>query len=171
MGSFFCLLNLLLLFFFYMTEDLSIEQKKLSMQQLSLICCQVQKNRFMKIVLIISLLVFSFGCRKTNLQNSCADLSLAVMNSDKALAKSAIDNMIRSLPSSQYTENNIKSLVNKISGNCNLQTIMICFDCIKTLPTQTEIRITINSGTTTVQKIIDLSYTSSNKMIFHNMHD
>ena len=125
----------------------------------------------MKIVLIVSLFVFSFGCRKTTLQNSCADLSRAVMNSDKALAKSAIDNIIRSIPSSQYTQGNIQNLVNKISGNCNLQTTLLCFDCIKTLPTQTEIRITINSGTTPVQKTIDISYTSSNTMVFHNMHD
>ena len=105
------------------------------------------------------------------MQNSCADLSRAVISSDKALAKSAIDNIISSIPSSQYTEGNIQNLVNKIAGDCNLQTIMICFDCIKTLPTQTEIRITINSGAAPVQKIIDLSYTSSNKMVFHNMHD
>ena len=136
---------------------------------LNLLSCS--KNWFMKVFLMIGLLVFSFGCRKANLQNSCADLSRAVMSSDIALAKSAIDNIIRSIPSSQYTQGNIQNLVNKISGNCNLQAIMICFDCIKTLPSQTEIRITINSGTAPAQKIIDLSYTNSNKMVFHNMHD
>ena len=129
------------------------------------------KNWFMKVVLMIGLLVFSFGCRKSNLQNSCADLSRAVMSSDIALAKSAIDNIIRSIPSSQYTQSNIQNLVNKISGNCNLQTILVCFDCIKTLPSQTEIRISINSGAVPVQKIIDISYTNSNEMVFNNMHD
>jgi len=141
------------------------------MQQLSWICCQVKKRLSMKAFVIICLLVINFGCRKANLQNNCDDLSRAVTSSDVALARSVIDNLIRTLPSSKYTESNVQNLVNKISGSCNLQTVLLCFDCIKTLPSQTEIRITINTGSVTVKKVIDLSYTNSNSMVFQNMHD
>lgn len=126
----------------------------------------------MRVIPIICLLVLSFACKKSSLQNDCDDLKQAIITSDVMRAQSAIDNIIiKSLPSSRYTESNLQNLINRISADCDVQVELGCFDCIKTLPSQSEIRITINSASAVIQKVIDISYTSSNLMTFRNMHE
>jgi hypothetical protein len=57
-----------------------------------------------------------------------------------------------------------------LSSKCEINAQLICFDCIKTQPTETEIRITIQSGNNVVDKTIDLSYDASNQIVFESMH-
>ena len=54
---------------------------------------------------------------------------------------------------------------------CTMNASALCFDCIQTLPSQSEIRISFDNGASTVEKTIDISYNSNNKMIFYNLHD
>ena len=51
------------------------------------------------------------------------------------------------------------------------RTYNICFDCIKTLPSQSEIRVSYFGINGPVEKTIDIVYTTNNKMVFHNMHE
>ena len=121
------------------------------------------------LILIYGQLVFS--CHKDELSGSCETLRDAVLNNNIAKANSAINSFINRLESTEYNEPNLIVLVQKISSQCNVSSTISCFNCIRTLPSQTEIRIVISSGGTTVSKTIDLSYSANNIITFVHMHD
>ncbi|MEQ1800097.1 MAG: hypothetical protein ABL872_19230 [Lacibacter sp.] len=98
-------------------------------------------------------------------------LSAAITANDVEQTKKGISNFINNLPSAAYTSQNIDKLTSTISGQCIITATVLCFDCIKTLPSQSEIRLSVVSGSTTVIKIIDITYTPDNRMKFRNMHD
>src|SRR6185436_19579125 len=112
-----------------------------------------------------------FSCDKDRVSGRCETLQEGVLNNNIDKARSAINSFIDRLESKQYNETNLTVLVQKISSQCNVSCTMLCFNCIRTLPGQTEIRITINSGGTTVAKTIDLSYSPNNTIVFVYMHD
>ena len=121
------------------------------------------------LILICSLSVFS--CDKDVISASCESLKDGILNDDIDKVRSTINNFIDGLGSKVYTEANLTALVQKISSQCNVSCEIVCFDCIQTLPSQSEITIVINSGGATVAKKIDISYSASNTMTFRNMHD
>lgn len=125
-----------------------------------------------KVILIILVLTVLFSsCRKENVSNDCGRLKDGIATNDIGKVKTVLTNFIDGLHNKDYTESNINSLLQSISSSCNVTVELGCFDCIKTLPSQTEIRILINSPGVSKAKTIDLSYTSANKIVFHNMHD
>ena len=77
---------------------------------------------------------------------------------------------ISALPSKTYNQQNIQSLTERIS-KCDIGSSILCFDCIKTLPSQTEISLLFSYNGMQYQKVIDLSYTPDNRIVFRNMHD
>ena len=124
-----------------------------------------------KLILILIYGQLVFSCHKDDLSGSCETLRDAVLNNKIDKARSAINNFIDRLDSKVYNEPNLTALVQKISSQCNVSTTIMCFNCIRTLPSQTEIRIVINSGGTTVSKTIDISYSTNNIITFVSMHD
>ena len=62
-------------------------------------------------------------------------------------------------------------LADYLSGQCTMNAIIDCFNCIKTLPSQTEIEVYFISSGAQVQRTIDISYTSTNEMRFSNIHE
>jgi len=76
-----------------------------------------------------------------------------------------------SMGSQNYSEENINNLVNLIEENCDGSATLLCFDCVQTLPSQTEIQIKYLGTTGPVIKIIDVTYKSNNEMKFGNLHD
>jgi hypothetical protein len=119
------------------------------------------------LVSVVSILLCS--CRKEPLAGNCADLKAGLTANDLEKVRASITRMIGELPSSDYNEANITALSERISSSCAVTATSTCFDCIYTLPSQTEVIITINSSGVT--KVIDLSYTSENKIVFRNMHE
>ena len=124
-----------------------------------------------KLILILIYGQLVFSCHKDELSGSCETLRDAVLNNNIDKARSAINSFINRLESKVYNEPNLTILVQKISSQCNISSTIICFNCIRTLPSQTEIRIVISSGGTTVSKTIDLSYSANNIITFVYMHD
>ena len=124
-----------------------------------------------KILLILICGQLVFSCNKDNISDSCKSLKDGVLNNQVDKVRVVITNFINELPGRIYNDANLTSLAQKISSQCNISCTVLCFDCIKTLPSQSEIRITINSGGTTVARTIDIDYSSSNIMTFRNMHD
>ena len=124
-----------------------------------------------KLLLILFCVQLIYSCKKSNVSGNCESLKDAILNNDVAKTGALVNNFIDQLRNKTYTEPNLTALVQKISSQCNVTGEVLCFDCIKTLPSQSEIRITINSGGTVVSKTIDISYSATNNMTFQNMHD
>jgi len=124
-------------------------------------------------LLLVSFLfiIAATGCRKERTTDSvCEILKQALINDDKGQARIAITAMIDKLPSKAYTAQALDMLSHAISGQCEMSTDLYCFNCIKTLPGQTEIEVSFISGGSVIHKTIDISYTSANEMIFANFH-
>lgn len=129
------------------------------------------KTGMKKILLILICSQLVLACDKDEITGDCESLRDGILNNNADKAGPAINNFIDRLDSKTYNETNLTILVQKISSQCNVTCTVLCFDCIKTLPSQSEIRIVINSGGTTVAKTIDIDYSPNNIMTFRNMHD
>jgi hypothetical protein len=110
------------------------------------------------------------GCSKEP-TTACAPLKAAMTANNLTEVKNILTDYINKLPNNSYTEANILQLTKNLSGECELTSGTYCYDCIMTLPSETEIYISFSSGAGTVKKTIDLTYNSANKIIFWNMHD
>jgi len=120
----------------------------------------------------IALLSAALSCIKEDSdEDYCQELRNGVINSNVEQVNYVITQFINGLPSQDYTEENINKLVNLIEDYCDGSAAMLCFDCIKTLPSQTEIQIWYPVTGGLVNKTIDITYTTNNEMKFSNLHD
>jgi len=108
------------------------------------------------------------SCKKDN--GTCEDLKIAASSNEVAKVGSIITAYIASLPSQTYNEQNIQVLTERIS-RCDISSSIFCFDCVQTLPSQTEISLNFVYNGTSVQRVIDLSYSTDNKIVFRNLHN
>ncbi|HEY6503539.1 MAG TPA: hypothetical protein VIZ28_06135 [Chitinophagaceae bacterium] len=125
---------------------------------------------------ILLIVVLSFflpvACKKESTASGvCQRLQSGIAADNKEEVKSVINNFIEHLTSQTYTEENLNKLAGLINQQCVTTVTVICFDCIKTLPSQSEIRISYTGASGQFQKAIDISYNSMNKMVFRGMHD
>ncbi|MFN2438776.1 MAG: hypothetical protein ABR503_06215 [Chitinophagaceae bacterium] len=122
------------------------------------------------VVLIICLQTIS-ACKKEKIDSTdCQKLQNGISTVNKEEVKIVINKFINSLPSQNYTEENMNNLASAIGQQCGASVAVLCFDCIKTLPSQTEIRISYFGIGGPIEKTIDITYTTNNKMIFRNLH-
>jgi hypothetical protein len=120
----------------------------------------------------IALLSVVISCsKKDGDEDYCRELRDGVTNSNVEQVNYAITQFIKGLPSQDYTEENINNLVNVIGDYCDGSPAVLCFDCIKTLPSQTEIQIGYPGTSGLVTRTIDITYTTNNQMKFSNLHD
>jgi hypothetical protein len=125
-----------------------------------------------RLILGIALLFAVLSCRREHIVASdCMELQSGITNSNEEQVKSVITKFIRSLPSQDYTEENINKLVTAIEEQCDASVSLLCYDCIKTLPSQTEIRVGYAGTTSPINKTIDITYGANNKMKFSDLHD
>jgi hypothetical protein len=112
------------------------------------------------------------ACKKEKIvMADCQQLLNGIAIHDKEEVKKVINKFIASLTSQTYTAENLNALVSAVNKQCGASATLLCFDCIQTLPSQTEIRLAFAGLSGSVEKTIDITYTSSNKMIFHNLHE
>src|SRR4029078_10445466 len=89
-----------------------------------------------------ALLSTAFSCSKEDSDGDhCQELRGGVTNSNVEQVKHVITQFINGLPSQDYTEENINNLVRVIEDYCDCSAALLCFDCVQTLPSQTEIQI------------------------------
>ena len=123
-------------------------------------------------LLALALLLSVLSCNKDELaQPDCQDLQNGIMDSDREQVKIIITDFINNLPSQDYTEENLDRLVSLIEGQCGASVTMECFDCIKTLPSQTEIYIRYPGTNNPVARSVDITYSANSKMKFSNLHE
>jgi hypothetical protein len=85
---------------------------------------------------------------ETEINKVCASLSNSSSNSDYALTE----------------------LSNAILVQCKLNASVLCYNCISTLPAQSELKIAVSYQGIQKVKIIDISR-SGNRLVFAGMHD
>ena len=123
-------------------------------------------------LLVITLVSAAYSCSKEDRESDfCQELRNGVTNSNVEQVNHVITQFINGLPSQDYSEENINSLVNVIDEYCDGSAALLCFDCVQTLPSQTEIQVSYPGTSGPVNKIIDISYKSNNEMKFGNLHD
>lgn len=128
--------------------------------------------RYVKIFcLIVCISFIALGCKKDKAGNHCEELKNALVANAKDDIKSLVNTYINQLPSQAYTEQNINALASSLSKECSISTLVFCFDCITTLPSMTEIQITVTSTQPTISKVADISYTPANNMTCVHVHD
>jgi hypothetical protein len=127
--------------------------------------------KYIAFTLCLALLLNSTSCRKEINDSDCQRIKSGMITNDIDAVKTVMNKFIARLSFETYTEENINKLVSMINQECDLTCSLICFDCIQTLPSQTEIRITISQSGTPVSKTMDLTYNTSNRIVFRNMHD
>jgi hypothetical protein len=132
------------------------------------------KKRIMRILFAFVFFLFITGCEKEQeINTGCEELQSALVNADENKIEQAITEAISSLPSKLHTEQNLTALTLVLTNQCGVSAKVLCFRCIKTLPEQSEIRISATAGTGVVNKTIDISAISisDERMKFVNMHD
>ncbi len=135
------------------------------------ICHYVNIAMKKNILILLTGLLFVSCQKETIAEDYCTKLKDGIVINDKEQIKLIINNYISKLPSDIYSEANLIKLIETISRDCNISTSIYCFACIYTLPSQSEISLSFVSGGSTIQKTIDITYNTANKMIFWNMHD
>ena len=125
--------------------------------------------KLLSLVVIISF--YLLGCKKDSPADDCQELknSLLIGNIDNV--RSIITDHINTLNSQEYNEENINSLASALSNQCSISAKISCFDCIMTLPSETEIQLKFMNNQSTISKTIDISYTPENKMKFVGVHE
>ena len=119
--------------------------------------------------LFLSLILLS--CKKDSPSPKCESLTVAMKSDNVEAAKAAITQYVNSLPSQEYTRENLEKLNAALSGACVTTAELLCFSCIKTLPEQSEIKVSIFYQGALLYKVFDISYTPDNKIKVVNMHD
>lgn len=120
---------------------------------------------------ILFLATLFASCYKDADDHNCYELKAALAANDVAKTGAAMNKYIGNLPSQVYGKANINVLCQHISSGCGLMAKTGCFDCIKTLPSQSEIHISYEAGGSLQTKVVDLSYTAANTIVFLNLHD
>ena len=124
-----------------------------------------------KLVLVLILGLGFISCKK-DIAGKCDDLVEAMMNNNQEKAAIIMNSWINELPSDEYTEDNINRLINLINDNCTINATLFCFDCVMTLPSQTEIGLEFHYNGNTVNKVLDITYEGSNNRIrYSRFHD
>ena len=128
--------------------------------------------RYVKIFcLIVCICCIALGCKKDKGDNHCEDLKNALVADAKDDIKLLVNTYISQLPSQAYTAQNINALTSSLSKECSISTLVFCFDCVFTLPSMSEIQITVTSTQPTISKVVDISYTPANNMTCVHVHD
>jgi hypothetical protein len=112
----------------------------------------------------------TIACTKEVPKATCQKLKSAILAEDKIQVGEQINAFIRHLNARTYTSEYLNSLTHALS-KCDLTATVLCFNCIETLPEQSEIQISLSASGTTVTRTIDITYNARNEMVYSNIHE
>ncbi len=124
-------------------------------------------------IIIYGFLLLFTSCKKDDADCNGTIIRKAIVENDQALIRTEINKICAGIPVVQTSgvpdglKRSLDELVDKLNKTCSIETTVLCYFCIDTLPEQAEIRMT--SGATS--RTIDISYTNDKKLVFVNMHD
>lgn len=123
------------------------------------------------VLLLLTYTLLFVSCKKERADSNCERLQDGIVANNVDKVKAAVNKAISQLQSRDHTAGNLSSLATVLSSRCDATAEVLCFSCIYTNPAQSEIRVSINLGGTILTKVIDITDSVSNKMVFWNMHE
>lgn len=120
--------------------------------------------------------IFLAACSRDDEANSfsCSELHLAIVENDLPAVKRVLEPLMASLgvPANAAAGTGQLSSVVEFVNECpTLDARLLCFECIQTLPAQSEIELTVHAGITNVIKIIDIQRDRNGVLRVVNVHD
>lgn len=125
------------------------------------------------LIIIYGFLLLFTSCKKNDADCNGTIFKKAIIENNKELMRTEINKIcasiavVRTSGDPDGLKRSLDELVDKLNKACSIETTILCYFCIATLPEQAEIRMT--SGATS--RTIDISYTNDKKLVFVNMHD
>lgn len=111
------------------------------------------------------------ACTKDDMQPASSDkLQRAVLAGNPDEVETEINKVCASMPAPDDSENALNELSKAILAQCDVSASVVCYNCISTLPAQSEIKISVNYQGLKKDKIIDITR-SANRFVFAGMHD
>lgn len=133
----------------------------------------------MKRILFSLLLVSLFAsCSKDeNQTDNCSELRQAVAEENVTAVIAQVNKLALGIQLTASTSQMdaetkmINELVNRINKTCGIKATVLCYFCIDTLPSQTEIRITVLNGVINMQRTLDIIINNDGQVKCVNMHE
>lgn len=127
-------------------------------------------TRYLSLIPVL-LIIVAASCRKDEMQAAnCDNLQRAIFAGKPDEVETEINRICSSLINAPDSHEGLKALTDKISSQCKVNANTLCYDCINTLPAQSEIRISVIDVDLQKDKIIDI-IRSGDKFVFAGMHD
>ena len=121
--------------------------------------------------ILVFFIIAAAGCRKDEMQPAnCDKLQQSILAGNPNEVETEINRICGSLTNSTDSRESLEALADKISSQCKVSAVTICYNCIYTLPAQSEIKISVSGAGTQKDKIIDITR-SGDKFVFAGMHD
>lgn len=130
--------------------------------------CQTCMTR--KFVFLFVLSTFLISCDKDEAVK-CENLAEALATNNQEAARGFFNQWIKGLSSKNYNQPNLAELVSDINADCSLTASLHCFDCIMTLPEQSEVSLSFQYNGNTITRYADFSRSADNKIIYLDFHE
>ena len=105
---------------------------------------------------------------------SCGGVAHALVSNDVGALRDILDPMMASFDINSadgQVQERLLSVVDFLDECPSLEATFSCFECIHSLPPQSEIEVQVITGTTSVTKIIDIARDNSGKFKVVAIHD
>jgi len=123
--------------------------------------------KYFPLFLLLSIAMTFSSCQREEISSAnCNRLREALVSKNVDQVNKAVAELLIT-----YSKENIEELLEHISDKCGVSATLLCFECIKTNPPQSEVRFSFSQSGATVERVIDLSYTSNHKIRVVNVHD
>lgn len=99
---------------------------------------------------------------------NCESLQQGLLNDDVLLVKSSLGNLL----GMKYTQQNFNKLTDTISKSCDITIEYACFNCVETLPPQSEIGLAFldNTGDSAI-RVLNLAAAPDSTIKLLNIHE
>lgn len=136
-------------------------------------------QRWMFFVLIPVACVFACNKHHENgrISGNCETVKAALTVADEAALIQAVNAYCTDLAPQATAADpgghsvSLNELVNRLNGPCTLNASLVCYACIKTLPPQSEIRLSLDHNGTLISKVIDISTDPASHLKAIAVHD
>jgi hypothetical protein len=117
----------------------------------------------MKYLLLLFILAVLISCQK-GLEDdtpgnpdsalNCDLLQQGLIANDASMIRSSLGNLLNT----DYSEENLSKLADTISKSCDIEAVLVCFECIETLPAQSDMTLTFMYNGNSITKELDFVY-------------
>lgn len=98
----------------------------------------------------------------------CDALKEGLLNEEVSVVTSAL----ATFSDLSYSQDNIDALADTINKTCNVKATVLCFECVQTLPPETEMSFAlIDNNDDSTARVVDITYTTDKKIKFVAVHE